>query len=155
MILVITGFHYQNFNRLVKGMDKIGGDISEKVIIQIGHSTYVPQHARWFKFKDDKEIEQLIKKSRVIVSHAGAGTILSVLKYKKPLIIFPRLKKYKEHEDNHQLEITEALAKEKRIIPVYNISKLKTIVKRKKFNLKVKNSSSGLVTALKKAIVAL
>jgi len=38
----------------------------------------------------------------LIVSHAGMGSIISALKFKKPIIIFPRMAEKGEHRNNHQ-----------------------------------------------------
>ena len=51
----------------------------------------------------------------IIMTHTlgsvGLGTIISAITKRKPTIIFPRLKKYNEHVDDHQLEIAEAFSR--------------------------------------------
>jgi UDP-N-acetylglucosamine transferase subunit ALG13 len=102
--------HYQGFERLVKKMDEIAGRTDEEIVMQIGSSSYQPKKAEFFPFiDDDREILELCKKARVIVSHCGAGSILTALALRKPLIIVPRLKRYGEHIDDQQLELAEAL----------------------------------------------
>lgn len=50
----------------------------------------------------------LIKKSYLIISHGGPGTIHLIKKYhkNKPIII-PRIRKYGEHVNNHQIEFNK------------------------------------------------
>ena len=56
---------------------------------------------------------EYIQKSQLVVSHAGIGTIILCKKYGIPILILPRRKRYGEHMNDHQLEIAQALEKEK------------------------------------------
>lgn len=59
---------------------------------------------------------------------------MNVLSAGKPAIVVPRLSKYGEHTNDHQMEITEALEKEGKIIAVYDMGKMdKAIIKAEKF----------------------
>ena len=123
MILVIIGLMY-GFERLIKKMDEIAGEIEEEVIIQIGLTDYEPKNAKFFKFASEKYFNKQFREARIIVSHAGVGTILTARKFRKPMIIVPRQKKYGEHIDNHQLEIAKELEGHKNIRIIYNIDEL-------------------------------
>ena len=125
MIFVTVGSHYQGFERLVKKMDEIAGRIDEEVVMQIGHTDYEPVNARFFDFLESfEEIERLNREARVVVSHAGAGSILTALEQKSSVIVVPRLRKYSEHMDDHQLEIAEAMSENQRVKAVYDVDKL-------------------------------
>lgn len=52
----------------------------------------------------------------LLIAHSGVGTILSAINHEKPVIVFPRLKKYKEHVDDHQLEIAKAFEKKQLVL---------------------------------------
>src|SRR5690606_13288535 len=54
--------------------------------------------------------------SRIIITHAGTGSIINGLKLGKIVIAAARLSKFKEHIDNHQLEILEAFSSKKMIL---------------------------------------
>lgn len=117
--------HSQSFDRLIKKMDEIAGKIKEEVIIQIGSSKYKPKNAKYFDFTDNFEnIIELNKKARVVVCHGGAGTIITALNEGKPVIAVPRRKKYKEHINDHQLELVVALSKNNKILAIHNIELL-------------------------------
>lgn len=109
IILVIVGMHYKGFNRLVKKMDEIAGKISDKVIMQIGKTNYKPKNAEYFTFKEsDKDIEALIKSAKVVLCQ-GAMTIIDSLFLGIPVIAVPRLKKFDEHINDHQLVFSKKL----------------------------------------------
>jgi len=124
MIFVTVATHFQGFDRLIREMDLIAGKINEEVIAQIGSTKYQPKNIKYFTYIEEELILKLYKESRIIVTHAGAGTLLTILKYKKPVIIVPRLKKYNEHVDDHQLELAEVLKNKDNVIIVYDIENL-------------------------------
>lgn len=115
MIFVTLGTQKFQLNRLLKLLDDLcrTQKIKEEIFAQIGHSDYCPMHYSYIDFLDKKIFEKKVKESSLVISHGGAGSIMSALKENKPVIVFPRLRKYKEHVDDHQLEIAGALSKKK------------------------------------------
>lgn len=99
-----------SFDRLVILCDNIAKFIEDKVIIQRGRTNYKPKNADYFDFtKNFTEFNDLISEAKVVISHAGVGTILNVLDKNTPLIVVPRIKSNKEHIDDHQLELSNHL----------------------------------------------
>lgn len=130
MIFVTVGTHYLGFERLIKKIDEIADQIDEEIIAQIGATNYIPKNITYFTFGEyENEIIKLCKNARVIVSHAGAGSILTVFYYMKPIIIIPRLKKFNECVDNHQFELAEVLENSRNFIVLYDMKNLDTILK--------------------------
>jgi UDP-N-acetylglucosamine transferase subunit ALG13 len=132
-------------------MDEIAGKIDENVIMQIGYSHYKPLNAEYFEFTDDFEnIRRLNGMARVIVSHAGAGSIITALQAGTPVLIVPRLKKFNEHIDDHQLEISEALSDNPLVKVIYDLDELESCLGLK-FDIKDKRRSvNDLALSLKK-----
>lgn len=124
MIFVTVGNHYQSFERLIRKTDEIAGKIDEKVIMQIGHTNYKPINAEYFDFKTYPEMEELNQKARVVVCHGGEGSIITALEQGTPVISVPRLERYGEHSNDHQLEIVKAMAEEGKIIALYDVDVL-------------------------------
>jgi UDP-N-acetylglucosamine transferase subunit ALG13 len=112
------------FERLVKEMDEIAGRTDEDIIIQIGKTTYEPKNAEYFRFTSNEEIDRLYEDARVVVCHAGVGSILTALEHGKPVIAVPRRKKYGEHIDDHQLDIAGEMEREGRITVVCDVEEL-------------------------------
>ena len=126
MILVVTGTHPQQFNRLLEEVDRLVGNhtIKEPVLMQTGYSDYKPKNCKWFKFTGYDEMNSLLKKASIVITHGGIGSVLMSVRMNKKTIVVPRMKKFKEHTNDHQLEIVKELSRQRRIIPVYDISKL-------------------------------
>ena len=50
-------------------------------------------------------------KADVVITHGGTGAIIGAVKKRKKVIAVPRLKKYGEHVDDHQLQLVEQFRK--------------------------------------------
>jgi beta-1,4-N-acetylglucosaminyltransferase len=109
MIFVSLATMHMDFARLVRKMDEIAARTGERVVIQTGLATTLPLHAEHFAFKPREELAALIAESRVVVTHAGIGSVIDVLKAERPLIVVPRLKRYGEHNTDHQLDLAQAV----------------------------------------------
>jgi beta-1,4-N-acetylglucosaminyltransferase len=118
LILVTVGMHNAPFDRLVRSADEMASFIEESVVIQRGVSEYTPTFSQYVDFTDEAQMQAWLSQVRAVVSHAGAGSILSALKAGKPLVLVPRLRRFGEHVDDHQLELAEALAQRKKAVIV-------------------------------------
>lgn len=151
-VFVAVGTHEKPFNRLIKAVDEIAEKQNGfEIFVQIGNSTYAPKHCKFKKFLSPEQYENEIKKADVVVSHSGAGSIISALANKKPLIIVPRLKKYDEHTDDHQLDIANALERMGKAIVVCDMGCLcEAILEAKKVRPDMKSSKQKLIARVKK-----
>lgn len=113
MIFITLGSQKFQFNRLLIEVDKLveEGKIKEEVFAQIGYSDYKPQNYKYKEFLDRDEFTEIIKKCDKIITHGGTGAIISAVKNNKKVIAIPRLAKYEEHVDDHQLQIVEQFEK--------------------------------------------
>ncbi|MDD4354261.1 MAG: glycosyltransferase [Candidatus Nanoarchaeia archaeon] len=98
-------------DRLIKELDIIGENKKYKIFAQIGESNLIPKKIKFKKFLTYSEMQSKMKWADLIISHAGAGSIIDLLASKKRFILFPRLKKFGEAIDDHQEEICEAFEK--------------------------------------------
>lgn len=131
MIFVTVGTHEQPFNRLIKEVDRLvaEGKIKEKVVMQTGFSTYIPKHCEWHKMMSFNEMQTAYQTARIIITHGGPSSFLEALQYGKVPIVVPRQVEFNEHINNHQVDFVKLVEKRlKNIIPVYEISKLESIL---------------------------
>lgn len=113
MILVILGTQNKPFNRLLEKIDEgiINGDIKDEIIVQAGTTKYKSDNMKIFDFVPMNEFDNLIDKASIIITHGGVGTILSSIRKGKKVIAVPRLNKYKEHVNDHQIQIVNEFSK--------------------------------------------
>lgn len=114
MILTLVGTHHQPFDRLLRAVDEM--PVDEPRICQTGHSCYKPNGECRDFFSYD-ETMRLLQSARVVICHAGTGTVMSALSAGKCPVVAPRLARYGEHVDNHQLELVNGLAALGLIVP--------------------------------------
>ena len=114
MIFIITGTQKFQFNRLLQEIDilKKNNKISDEIFAQIGHSTYKPNTYNFVRFLKDNEFIDRVSKADLIITHGGSAAITASLKNNKKVIVFPRLRKFGEHVDDHQLEVVSKLKQE-------------------------------------------
>lgn len=127
MIFVTVGTHEQPFNRLLQYIDGLKEQkiITEKVIMQIGFSTYNPRYCEWEKVYSFSKMNELITEARIIVTHGGPSSFIAPLQIGKIPVVVPRQKKYGEHVNDHQLEFCREVAiRQRNIIEVEDIEKL-------------------------------
>lgn len=131
MIFITVGTHEQGMDRLFIELDRLieSGEIKEEVFAQIGYSNYLPKHYKYKKMIGCDEMDDYIKKSNIIITHGGPGSIFHPLQYGKIPIVVPRNPDFNEHVDNHQIVFTKNLEKNSKVIGVYIINKLIDTIK--------------------------
>lgn len=97
------------FDRLIKMLDSIATSIDEPIFAQTGASSYKPQNVEWSASLPAERYNEIFAGARVIVSHAGIGTVLRANREKKPIVLLPRQAKFGEHRDDHQIATCEHL----------------------------------------------
>jgi UDP-N-acetylglucosamine transferase subunit ALG13 len=107
MIFVTVGTNEAPFDRLLLALDGIGAD--EELVVQHGSSSVHPQGATCMKWVPYENLAELIRQARAIVAHAGVGSILTVLANGKRPIVVPRLHRFGEAVDDHQLAFARRL----------------------------------------------
>lgn len=107
-IFITLGSQKFQFNRLLKAVDELCKKkivVSEDVFAQIGYSDYIPQNYNYKKFLDREEFSVEMGKADIVITHGGTGAIIGAVKKGKKVIAVPRLAKYGEHVDDHQLQL--------------------------------------------------
>ncbi|WP_169140505.1 glycosyltransferase [Aromatoleum toluolicum] len=102
MIFVTVGTQLA-FNRLVEAVDKWAEANSDvEVFGQIGPSGLQPRAMTHADFLPPAKADELMRQADLIVSHAGMGSILTALRYQRPILIMPRKAGLGEHRNDHQ-----------------------------------------------------
>lgn len=128
MIFVTLGTFEMKFERILKEIESL--DINDEVIIQSGYTDFKSNKYRVVKFMDKDEFKMNLDKADLIICHGGVGTILEAINNNKKVIAIPRLEKYDEHVDNHQIEIVEKFTNQGYILSSKNEKNLKKLMKK-------------------------
>lgn len=139
MIYITLGSQKFQFNRLLIVVDRLvaEGKITDEVFAQTGYSDYLPKHYQYKPFLDRDEYAQMMEKADIVITHGGTGAIIGAVKKGKKVIAVPRLAKYREHVDNHQLQCIGEFKDLNLICACYDCDNLEAAlnyVRRKNFN---------------------
>lgn len=131
MIFVTVGTHEQQFDRLVREIDKLKGSgiIREDVMIQTGYSRWLPEHCQWRQWLSYQDMEKYMDEARIVVTHGGPSSFIMPMKLGKIPVVVPRKKEYGEHVNNHQVDFLRALnAENPCCVAVEDIDRLEDIL---------------------------
>src|SRR6478609_8996096 len=103
MIFVTVGTD-QPFDRMLKVIDSWAAERGRTdLFAQIGAGGWEPRAIPFANFLSPPDFKERFNQARVIVAHAGMGTILSALHYGKPILVMPKKASLGEQRNEHQL----------------------------------------------------
>ena len=105
MIFVTIGSMFP-FDRMIRAMDAWAGSegAGEEILAQIGAGAYEPAHMAWVRKLDRPAYADAIRRSRLVVAHAGVGSIVTAGEIGRPIVVLPRRAHLGEHTSDHQVE---------------------------------------------------
>lgn len=156
MILVLLGTQNNSFKRLLEAIQhnidkKV---ITDEVIVQAGFTKFESKDMKILDLIDKEELSKLQDKADLIITHGGVGSIISSLKKGKKVIVVPRLKKYDEHVNNHQLQIARRFEQEGYVKCAINLKNLEKVIKSmdKFIPMKYESDESNVVNIIENYI---
>jgi UDP-N-acetylglucosamine transferase subunit ALG13 len=108
VIFVTVGTLHFPFDRLLRALDDLPN--GEELVVQCRAPGVLPARARAVVDLPYEELAALMREARIVVSHAGVGSILTALENGKRPVVVPRLVRYGEAVDDHQLAFARRLA---------------------------------------------
>ena len=107
MIFVTVGAQMP-FDRLIKAIDKWALESGrDDVFAQIGETDFRPMNIQWTPFLSTEEFKQRYETAKVIIAHAGTGSIITALQLGKPILVMPRRANLRETRNDHQVATVE------------------------------------------------
>ena len=107
MIFVTVGTHQDPFDRLLDAVGRL--DVDEEIVVQYGHSTSRPANAACVDFMPFDELRDHVARARVVVTHAGVGSMMLAMSEGRRPVVMPRREAHGEHVDDHQLELARRM----------------------------------------------
>lgn len=106
MIFVTVGTS-EPFDRLLRALEALPR--GEQLIVQRGASSITVGGARCIDFMPYEQLIAHMRVARVVVMHAGVGSVLAARRSGKVPIVVPRLARHGEAVDDHQVEFARRL----------------------------------------------
>jgi len=107
MIVVTIGTNEQPFDRLVRAVSEL--ETSEPLFVQYGSSTITSGPGDWRDYLGFDELASRMRDARVVICHAGVGSIMLARQCKRRPIVMPRRVDRLEAVDDHQLLLAQRL----------------------------------------------
>jgi len=91
------------FDRMMRVVDAWAASAGrDDVFAQVGPDAWKPSHIGWSEFVTPEEFDRRCGEADVIIGHAGMGSILTGLRFGKPVLIMPRKAALREQRNDHQ-----------------------------------------------------
>jgi UDP-N-acetylglucosamine transferase subunit ALG13 len=110
MIFVTVGTNEARFDRLLRAVDNLPA--SEELLVQHGPSTVRPTAATCVDYLSFDDLVAAVRRARIVITHAGVGSMLSALANGKRPVVVPRLARFGEAVDDHQVPLGRRLGAE-------------------------------------------
>ena len=145
MIFLTVGTQDKPFTRIIQAVEQavIDGKIIDEVIVQAGNTKYESKVLTVLNYVPFDEFNKYLSKADIIITHGGVGSILNALKLKKKVIAVPRLEKYGEHINDHQLQVIKKMTEQGYILSTEDENKIAEKIKEaENFNVKEYTSNT-------------
>ena len=120
MIFVTVG-HQMPFDRMIRMVDQWAGTTTGlEIFAQVGESEYRPKNFEFARLLGRADFDAYLERSSSIVAHAGTGTIIQVLIQRKPLLVFPRLSRFGETRNDHQVGTARHFALKGQVLAAFD-----------------------------------
>lgn len=107
MIFVTVGMGRSPFDRLLRAVERL--EVDEPIVVQYGASRVRPRNAVCHQFLEFHNLTEYVRAARVVVTHAGVGSIMVALANDKRPIVVPRVRRLGEVNDDHQAPLARLL----------------------------------------------
>ncbi|MBY7733392.1 glycosyltransferase [Vibrio splendidus] len=116
------------FDELIAVIDeKFEQDKSVKVVAQTSSSSsYTPKNFESFQFSDN--FQSYVDSADLIITHAGAGSVYSMLENRKKLIVVPNLTR----ADNHQIELAKYVQDNNFALSCFDLAEVQSCINKAK-----------------------
>ncbi|MGM7721705.1 PssE/Cps14G family polysaccharide biosynthesis glycosyltransferase [uncultured Metabacillus sp.] len=105
MIFITLGTQRFPLNRIVDQVKELRKTYKGDIVIQNGYTKCDLSGVLSQSFMDSELFVNYIKEADIVITHGGTSSIIKSLEAQKKVIAVPRLAKFKEHVDDHQLDI--------------------------------------------------
>ena len=109
MIFLTVGMQLP-FDRLTAAMAAIAPQLDEEIVAQVGDRGQVRDAFTCHRHLDPETFDRMFSDARLIVAHAGMGTVLTARQLGKPLVVMPRRYDLGEHRNDHQVATAARIA---------------------------------------------
>ena len=79
------------------------------MVYQVGVGGYKPNNSDVYEVLNKKDYIRIINSCNLMITHCGTGSLIASIQYEKPIICMPRMEKFGEHRNDHQVAAAQQL----------------------------------------------
>lgn len=99
------------FDRLVRAVDEsIPHWPGETFRAQIGDGAYEPRNMPFDRMLSAKAFGESVREAKLIIAHAGMGSLISAAEAAKPIVVMPRRLAFDEISTDHQVATAKRMS---------------------------------------------
>lgn len=121
---VSIGNGTQSFARLLDQVKAIADRLPQPVIVQHGWTPFASDTIEHFDFTDEAGFQARLAACTLFITHGGGGSVFAAIRAGKKPVVIPRLKRFDEIVDDHQLAFCAELERQERIVYVRDTADL-------------------------------
>jgi len=126
VIFATVGTHHEGFPRMLAALSSLGD--GEALDVQFGNGVVPPNASAARDYYSFGEMAERFAAARIVVTHAGVGSILLAIRAGHVPIVLPRLKRFGEHVDDHQVALARALEADGHVVVCWETEQLPALV---------------------------
>lgn len=128
MIFVTVGSNPTfRFDRLIEAVGRLS---AQELVVQHGPATAPHGVERAYEWLSFDQVLGFMDEADAVVSHAGTGTIICASNMGHVPVVVPRLKRYGEIVDDHQVALASAFERTGRVSVAWDVASLPECVAR-------------------------
>lgn len=120
MIFVTVGTHHQPFERLLNAL----GNLDDELVVQYGPGQPPAGALHAEPFMSFDAMLDRFREADTVITHAGVGSIICASREGHVPLVVPRRHELGEHVDDHQVELTRALAQRGSVVAIWDVDRL-------------------------------
>ncbi len=120
MIFVTVGTHHQPFERLLDALDAL----DDELVVQYGPGQPPAAASHAEPYMPFDTMLKRFREADTVITHAGVGSIICASREGHVPLVVPRRHELGEHVDDHQVELTRALAQRGSVVAVWDVDEL-------------------------------
>ena len=128
MIFITVGTD-SSFDRMLKTIDAWAKESARSdIFAQIGKGGWKPPHIPHQEFLEPSEYRKTLNQAKLVIGHAGMGTILTTLSRGLPVLVMPKKASLGEHRNEHQTATAEHFSKLGKVYAAYDDQELRSFL---------------------------
>ena len=127
---VSIGNGKQFFSRLLNMVDKNAHCLPKPILVQSGHTPFVSNQCSVVDFVNMDHFKKYMMEAEIVILHAGAGSVMHAIKMGKCPIVMPRMAKFDEVVNDHQVHFADVLHRQEKVFLINQAEELISAVQK-------------------------